>query len=530
MAQITWRNINAPSFAGSAAATEAASESIARGISGLGSLATKEGERRKESNTEALLRQIQGLDTAGLAEARASGQFGAEALAGQNVDEQALFSALKGQDAAIAKQATDVFNREATARTQADAPILADYQAQLAGISDPTKIGAFTESLAGSGLSSQAQTQMLNAAKSAETSLVGKGRSEAAYKRTQMLQGREDENRRQQDAADAAINAAITTTSSVNKQNNAIVSSTAEKHGLKVQDGQLVFPQPDLTGITDPLQKAAIQKSTKDFQNQVEDEMISAGLSATKTFGQKLSGLDAAFTQAGLSPTEKAANMKTYRELQGSTRDLSQEDQQKSSADITRANTTIAGNLVLQREAHEQVVAQNPVSPEETRRQNALSVNDVLIMATDKAPQGSWVPTIGREGIGGAELRTLIQSTSRKGVNVGGEHYDVEPWMLEQALITTAQTPEESWGNPEVMKGKFKKIIELIATDPSRNIRNSKVAASKAKLDAAIKAAPLAKFNEAVRITKEYKDKSGLTDYDYSGVIQQAAERAARNK
>ena len=269
MAQITWRNVNAPSFAGSNQAAQAGSESISRGLASLGTLAQQEGKRRKDVNTGELLREIQGLDTAGLTEARSSGQFGADALEGQNVDEGALFAALKGQDAAIAKQATDVFNRENATRTQSDAPILAASQAELAGISDPKQIAAYTAKLGESGLSSQAQTQMLNAAKAAETSLVNKGRSEETYIRSQDAQVRADEKRIEDEETDA-FNLNILRTQQ--RDTPTVNEASSQIAGITTQEGITDFRNkiPELgvsplaeTKLLNQLQQAGTALQTK---------------------------------------------------------------------------------------------------------------------------------------------------------------------------------------------------------------------------------------------------------------------------
>ncbi len=516
MAQITWRNVDPANTATNAAAIQRDSTALADSLKSLGAFTTGIGEKRKDVNTEALLRQIQGLDTAGLEAARTSGQFGAEALEGQNVDTGALFSALKGQDAAIAKQATDVFNQEATARTQADAPILAASQAQLAGITDPKQIAGFTAGLGESGLSSQAQTQMLNAAKAAETSMVSKARGEAAHTRSQAALAREDRALAIQDKTDTEINNIFSRESEINQANRSIGAKVAEEFGLQVDAsgipivGEVVLPE--LPENPSPQQQAEYDFAVATAENTGKDaiarRMVELGLQDRPTVAQNEATLLKSLK--GAKPTQKAMAVKLLKDSKDIYDALPETAQTALTGEINRAVSTIDLNLNQKRAEHQVLVGMHPTTPAETQRRKTLELNDVLRLAEEKASEESYFfgmfgPS---KGVGGNTLRELITDTMA--TKFAGK--TPEPWMLESALLASVQTKDEAM-TPEVAEKRFLSLVERMVLDTSEEASADKIAKSKKALDNAVLAAPLAKTRQANNLSKTYRRSAGKASF-----------------
>lgn len=509
MAQITWRNINAPSFAGNAEATASASESIARGISGLGSLATKEGERRKESNTEALLRQIQGLDTAGLAEARSSGQFGAEALAGQNVDEGALFSALKGQDAAIERDLTAKLGRDERALTRTETPAIQNIQNLIAG-----------QDYAGAKTALEAadirdKSKLTSAITSGERAGVLRGRQDKDYFAQQ-------KNIKEQEDADKFNRSVFGSIDTDIQTNEAKMQAIAEKFGVDYVDGNFDLTRALPTDGQLLFREGYVEEARGNLQNLIDEELAHQDIQAIPTSNALERMARKHYRSLRMSTREIDSNIAPLLGSFESRFNLKGKEAESLKGQIAAETKAIDTDFDLAKERHDRLAKITPTSGNQTTRQRAEGMNKVWTTVDKIAPDGS--PWGDADVKGGGKLRTDLQLLSNE--SFGGNK--VQPWMIEAAFLAVSERDDENiWHDPGASMNRIREVVENYATDTSeRNLRLD-LEASQNTLDTLRKNRAPSKAKVIQSLTSAAHKLAGIPNVDAQNkMLQRATDRS----
>ena len=547
MAQITWRNVDPANTATNAAAIQRDSTALADSLKSLGAFTTGIGEKRKDVNTEALLRQIQGLDTAGLEAARTSGQFGAEALEGQNVDTGALFSALKGQDAAIESDLTARLGRENAALGRSEAP---EIQAIKNKIAAGDYAGAQSD-IETSGI--RDKTGLTTAVKSGERAAEMRTRADDAHADQQAAKERDRVNREQLEDSSNLITKSMAGRASTIAGNKSAMEQTAEEYGLTLDDtGNFIFPELEVApkhlstrGQAD-LNKNFVSRHER-LQNKVARRAKELGLTENLTPVQRKKKLSAGLLELGLDANEYRTAVSNFDEVQGLANDLPSGAKtaldQKNAEDLGTEQVRME---VLNSE-HAELVAANPLTPEETKKRETMSLNEVLVNSVKIAAQGSYLPDgWSDDGVGGEDLRDLINDTYNKTIDYDIPKLDAsgkpmkdeagkpiteavsrkpEPWMLDTALLIAGQTAEESWGNPVVFEAAFKEIVKQLASDVTQDYRKEVIKLSKAKLDKAKIQFVKKQGNIIKQNTLQAAKNAGTYVFDPSAILSRAAKR-----
>jgi hypothetical protein len=120
MAQITWRNINNPSFTGGNDQGEIGGDLIMDGLNSLAGLVGNQEQLQKKELTDEALGQINQLDRPGLENAIQGRDFQDRG----NVDQSAINKALKGRGKGIDSENDAKFSRDEMLSNRADQPIL----------------------------------------------------------------------------------------------------------------------------------------------------------------------------------------------------------------------------------------------------------------------------------------------------------------------------------------------------------------------------------------------------------------------
>jgi len=191
---ITWRNINAPSFGAANLLATSGANRISEGIQQLSNIANRQGERVQQSldetkakNTDEILNRINSLSSMeDYNTALSEGVFDNETLSnlyGNQIDLKAIHNALSQRDNTIMQEETDVANYANALRARKDAPIAADFSAQLLKATTPEQISELTSSIDSLGLSSQGKAAALQTAADKKQSLL-----DARYEQTKRNQ------------------------------------------------------------------------------------------------------------------------------------------------------------------------------------------------------------------------------------------------------------------------------------------------------------------------------------------------------
>lgn len=125
---ITWRNINAPSFAGVQQGLTAGSQSVSNGLKtlenaarGIGNERQRVADETKGFNTQTLMNQISGLDNLEGYDTLNDDVRASLAEQGAGVDSAKVLAALGQRDNTLRQDATDTFNYNETLRTRDEA-------------------------------------------------------------------------------------------------------------------------------------------------------------------------------------------------------------------------------------------------------------------------------------------------------------------------------------------------------------------------------------------------------------------------
>lgn len=140
MAQITWRNINNPSFTGGNNLGEVGGDRIMNGLNSLASIVGNQEQLQKKELTDQALGQINQLDRSGLETAIQGNDF--QGLG--NVDQSAINKALKGRGKGIDEENDAKYAREELLSKRADQPILGAIELAMANndYAKATELGA----------------------------------------------------------------------------------------------------------------------------------------------------------------------------------------------------------------------------------------------------------------------------------------------------------------------------------------------------------------------------------------------------
>ncbi len=128
MAQITWRNINNPSFTGGNQAIESGNELLLGGLSKFAGIGSGLERDQKAEQTAAALDQINQLDRSGLATALAGNEF--QGLG--NVDQSAINKALRGRDKDIDAEIDAKYARDELLTKRGEQPTLSAIELAMA--------------------------------------------------------------------------------------------------------------------------------------------------------------------------------------------------------------------------------------------------------------------------------------------------------------------------------------------------------------------------------------------------------------
>lgn len=470
MAQITWRNINDPSFRGGNLARIAGTESLNRGINTLANLAGDINQEQVQEGTSAYLDQISNLDREGVAAAQASGQFDRDRLG--NVDKDAVIAALKGRTAEIDKKEDTAFNRSEMLRQRAEAPVIEQINTLVAQ-------GKFKEA-----------DVLANESKIQNKSALFKNIK--GSKRLFEEQQRSDTDRIQAEDRNTILQTSLADRQNTIANNQSIVSQI-EQLGVPVDaDLNIDFNSP-----------AAVQ-------NFGQLKQLADQLQPVESETQYIKGLENKLRATGSDVTEVSGSLGVGQQEYSRANKLSVGDQQDLSNAIELKRQEFTTKFNQQQKIHDELSKVTPTDKPLTQSQKVEAESSVLQFAKELAPSSSWIPDGTKTG--GTylqdELTTLMQEPG------------VEPWMVKAALIAQTQTAEEAWGNPTSDIKGIKDQVKLYKADPSGESLKIKLAKSREKLNEAELELPLKISREISKLTKQAKINAGVPYRNYGGRTQ----------
>lgn len=259
MAQITWRNINNPSFTGGNQAIESGNELLMSGLNRLANVGGGLERDQKAEQTATALDQINQLDRSGLATALANNEF--KGLG--NVDQSAISKALRGRDKAIDAEIDYNYGRDELASTRKDDKILGRLKGALA--MDTLSQDAITSS----GLSEEAQAGLLN-------TLEQKNRANQKYEDEQKVRDTRIQNETDADYINNTILGSEAQILDIQAQGGSadayiqgVIQDAVNKQGLDLDTGEISKLRQGLLSASNPQFTDATKQAIAD---QVADE------------------------------------------------------------------------------------------------------------------------------------------------------------------------------------------------------------------------------------------------------------------
>ena len=462
---------------------------------------------------------------------------------GINSGANLLTSGIRG----LAAQSANVGNEAVAREDQVQSDLMDSFRAKLVGAKTGEDVDNVLASVGGSGLSDANIASTLASGQGKQRDIYNYDRTLADHQRADLNQVRADElyqegqvNKQQALFADDLISNFQGDTEK-NVQN--AIGTFAKDNGLTMENGDIVGPltpeqQAGMAKVLAPIKQANMLEG---FRNQLKG--------------------------AGLDSTEIQGHLKTFENAMNTRDALPQAAQRALDGQIDQANNQVDILHNQAKDDHQKLVREQPYSEEELLRQKSVDEASVRNLILEKAPDGSFLLDIGSGRKGGSDLQKSVTATMGEQFIIvpassktttktksGGRSGKGEPrtstateftpetirkataaeinnpeitkhkpewWMVESAILASAQSSEEAIGDPTVDVEAMNQHIMNLATNVQEKQARNRIDQSRARLQELDVSVAGEKLKNAGKLTEQAREQADVGGNRFTAIMNQ---------